>query len=98
MKHFITTLLLATAVTSFAAPATDRMPPTISKLTESELRVAYWDCDYMSTVGALGFGDATACSFIYERLLTTLPPGGFMAWWRANKDAEYAKRKPKDPS
>lgn len=95
MKIVFSICLAAIMLTAQAAQTTD-------KLTEAQLKQAYWICDYESaTTGLLSAGDAGACSAVYEQLLVTFAPNGtnaerytaFMKWWQANKDKEHAKLK-----
>lgn len=101
MKRLIiaTALAFTTLVSSSMTTPTPNNP--VAKLSEAELKAAYWKCDLASMTGMLDAGEAAACSTVYERLLITLNPVGtnheryasFMTWWRANKDVEHAKLK-----
>jgi len=84
-----TLILAALIATSTLAAKTD------------ELETAYWDCDYAATQGALGFGDATTCSQVFEALKKEKFGGDFkkfMEWWKDNKEVEHSKRLAKDRS
>jgi hypothetical protein len=88
MKKFI----LATALVSsaaFAGPA---------PLSPARAEVAFWDCDFQGSKMLLGAGEAALCSETYEQIKKNKFNGDFtklMAWWKANKVQEHAKREKK---
>ena len=64
--------------------------------TGAELEKVYWDCDYASITAMLSADDAAVCGTAFEKLKKEKFGGDFskfMEWWKANKAAEYAKRK-----
>ena len=64
----------------------------LKDLPLSEIEKAFWVCDYASSNSFLDQGVAATCSYTFEELKSRKFKGdwpAFLAWWKANKDAEY---------
>jgi hypothetical protein len=70
----------------------------LKDLSLAEIEKAYWVCDYESSKSMLSMGDAATCSFVFEELKSRKFNGDWpamLAWWKANKDAEYKNQSKK---
>jgi hypothetical protein len=91
--------LLATSTVALAllasATAVCATSPDLSRVDSGELERAFWDCDARATRELLSAGDGALCVMVSDALKDRLFDGDFdlmLAWWRASKDAEHAKR------
>ena len=93
--------LLATSTVAIAllagASAVCATSPDLSRVDVGELTSQFWECDARSTHEALSAGDGALCVMVADALKERLFDGNFdrmLAWWRASKDAEHARRVP----
>lgn len=64
-------------------------------LSQAEIEIAFWDCEFAATQGVLELSEAAACSRIYEYLKKAKFLGDFdrfLVWWQENRDRELSSR------
>jgi hypothetical protein len=97
--------LLATSTVAIAllasATAVCATSPDLSRVDSGELERTFWDCDERATRELLSAGDGALCVMVGDALKERLFDGDFdlmLAWWRASKDAEHARRRDVSPA
>lgn len=99
----LATLLAATTLALGllgAASAVHATSPDWSRVDSARLEQLFWDCDARATREALSAGDGALCASLTDELKLRLFDGDFdqlLAWWRAGKAAEHARRGAQEP-
>jgi hypothetical protein len=98
IRHFLPTALACLSLLGPAHGGAQAPSPhsvALKQWDDEKLERAFWDCDTRSTREVLSMADGVLCVTLSDELKQRRFGGDFtrlMAWWRAHKDAEHARR------